>query len=64
MCLETLRLRGGREGRLSGGRDFCDYPKGIQRRLERKAESIGMACEEVDMEGSGPEGDVGGRGQN
>lgn len=43
---------------------MTDYPKGVQWCLERKAESIGMACGEVDMEGSGPEEDEGGRGQN
>lgn len=43
---------------------MTDYPKGVQWCLERKAENIGMACGEVDMEGSGPEEGEGGRGQN
>lgn len=66
MCLETLWLRGKREGSLfcRKGASVTDYPKGVQWCLERKAESIGMACGEGGMEGSGPEEDEGARGQN
>lgn len=45
----------------------CGYSKGIHRHLERKAKCSragGMARGEVEVEGSGPEKEVGGRGLN
>lgn len=45
----------------------CGYSKGIHRHLERKAkcsQAGEMSCGEVEVEGSEPEKEVGGRGLN